>query len=575
MINYATQSQIKQRIKEELGQISIQYPIIFSDNTIETFIKFLILPFPDRGAKLEGVSTRIPNALVRLLLTDINREEEVLVFPELAKIEPFLRKVLYFSNHIKYNELAANKKGLANYIDSVGINTNNIRLSNANFATVNGMPNFAVHLWRVYELRNIESHQCVKWTRKELAENIESLLIVYIYTVSKHIAILSNLVCREPDVTDYLSEVVANFEKWQQRFVHISGIEKFEEIDIYAIESDNWSDEQETVLREGKIDELRNTISEKTMVVLGDPGMGKSTTLQYMAYRDAKALLAETNPDLQILRIPIYLELKLFSISDTIMHTVVNKLGIDEEKLIEYLINGKITLFLDGLNEVLSEMRKPIRNDIKSLIENYPQTRIIVTSRPLAYYSEFNKTPVFVLQRMEDLQIEEFLQKNCQHILTRTIIYNEVKMNARLGKIVRIPLLLKMLVNVVFNNKGVIPDNKAQIIKNFIQNLYERETKKISGEVDFRIIHRLLCNVGYSTRKTNGSNVGWKIEELEAVIEDRIEKSRFHISVFEFLDFALDLNILVKDDNKYSFIHELYQEYYASEELYRINVKNG
>jgi hypothetical protein len=29
------------------------------------------------------------------------------------------------------------------------------------------------------------------------------------------------------------------------------------------------------------------------------------------------------------------------------------------------------------------------------------------------------------------------------------------------------------------------------------------------------------------------------------------------------------LNILVRDGNKFSFIHELYQEYFASEEVYR------
>ena len=75
------------------------------------------------------------------------------------------------------------------------------------------------------------------------------------------------------------------------------------------------------------------------------------------------------------------------------------------------------------------------------------------------------------------------------------------------------------------------------------------------------------------TRDLKGSNVGCSIEEFEAILEKRIEESRFKISVFEFLDIAVDLNIIVKDDNKFSFIHELYQEYYASEEFYRIVAK--
>ncbi|WP_221392056.1 NACHT domain-containing NTPase [Dyadobacter sp. NIV53] len=303
------------------------------------------------------------------------------------------------------------------------------------------------------------------------------------------------------------------------------------------------------------------------MVVLGEPGMGKSTTMQYMAYNDAKDLLS-TNSN-NITRIPIYLELKLFSKSETIIEVASHKVGIEEERLLDYFTKGKITLFLDGLNEVFIEIRKSIRIEIQKLIAKYPKLAIIVTTRPLAYANEFKETPVFVLQRMEDEQVKEFLLKNCSHVPTRALIFNEVTANIRLGKIVRVPLLLKMLINVVLNNKGIIPANKTLIIKRFIQNLYDRETKKITSDIDFRIIHRLLCFVGYKTRNINGSNVGWRMEELEAIIERRIEGSRFKINAYEFLDYAMDLNIIVNDENKYSFIHELYQEYYASEEMFR------
>jgi len=238
------------------------------------------------------------------------------------------------------------------------------------------------------------------------------------------------------------------------------------------------------------------------------------------------------------------------------------------------LVRGKLTLFLDGLNEVLEELRRPIRQSIQELIRDYPNTAIIITSRPLAYANEFRTTPAFVLQRMEDVQIEEFLQKNCNQANIRAIIMGEIRRNLRLGKIVRVPLLLKMLINVVLYNRGNIPENKVQIIKNFIQNLYEREKRKMVSDTDYRVIHRLLCFVAYHTRERNGSNVGWRREEMEAVLEKRIEDSRFKLSVFEFLDAAIDLNILVRDEDKYSFIHELYQEYYAAEELFRKNINH-
>ncbi|WP_343523843.1 NACHT domain-containing protein [Pedobacter sp.] len=568
-MNYTDQNKIGQKIREELNTLCSEHPGIFNDENIELFFKIVSLPLDNPAIRLEGLQTRIPSALAKIFLEDSTKEEMCTYFPEFAKIEPFLKKILYLTDINAYNIVSSSKAGLAKCIDKLGLNPNGMHLSSDDIISQVSQPNFAVHVLRTYKLRNLESHVCILWTMKELYENIESALITYLYTIHLHSAFLSNLVEQEPNFESYLNKVVLDFEVWQKRFVHITGLEKFEEIGINAIESEEWGNSEKRILREGKIDDLRKTNQEPTMVVLGEPGMGKSTTLQYMAYHDAKKLLNSPKDD--SVNLPVYLELKLLSKSETILDVAAAKIGLDEQKLVEYLVKGKITLFLDGLNEVLADLRKPIRNEIISIIENYDKTAVIITSRPLAYYNEFKASPVFILQRMEDKQVNEFLEKNCDNGQARAIIQNEIKNNQRLGKIVRVPLLLKMLINVVIQNKGIIPDNKVQIIKQFIQNLYDRETEKVSAEVDFRVIHRLLCFVGYKTRQKNESNVGWRMEELEAKIEDRIEKSRFKISAYEFLDFAIDLNILVKDENKYSFIHELYQEYYASEQIFRDN----
>jgi len=572
MITFQRLSQLAQQIKIELQDSISAHPAILTDEVIDVFLKTLVWPVGDSSVQLDGLETRVPEAMEKMFLEDLPRSEQAAYFPEMARVEAYLQKILFLVNRLRYQQLKADRKGLAVYIRNTGINPGNIHLGTATEQSVAQSANFGDHLFRMYSLRNIESHQCVLWNRYQLAANITSTLVMFLYATYRNLPALSALVNQEPDLSAYLRKVVADFERWQQRFVHITGIEKFEEIDLFAIESEDWDTENQNELREGKIDELRKNIVERSMVVLGEPGMGKSTTMQYMAYGDAKALLVAPASSLPI---PVYLELKLFSLQDTIEAVTAHRLGISEEKVSEYLIRGKLTLFLDGLNEVLADLRRPIRAAVQELILQYPQANLIITSRPLAYANEFKTSPVFVLQRMEDMQIDEFLQKNCSRETIRRIIIGEIRRNIRLGKIVRVPLLLKMLINVVLHNKGSIPDNKVQIIKIFIQNLYERESRKMISDTDFRVIHRLLCFVAYLTRERNGSNVGWRADELEAVMESRIEESRFKLSVFDFLDTAVDLNILVKDDDKYSFIHELYQEYYAAEEMFRKNVKKN
>lgn len=570
-MNSQIHENLKKKIREELKHYAISFPSIFSSSIIDIFFKSLLFDLNAPQLKLDGLQTRVLTSMSKILMEDLSKDDILAFFPDFVKIEPFLKKILYLIDPSMYAALSRHNKGLSAYINALNLNSNNIRFDTATVDTVSALPDFAVDFVRVYNLRNIESHNCESWSKKELYVNIESVLIVYLYSTYKHVAALRVLINQEPDLNNYFAKVVSEFEQWQQRFVHITGKEKFEEVDIFAIESDEWIENDSNLLREGKIDDLRKNNAEKTMVVLGEPGMGKSTTMQFMAYNDAKALLA--NPADISIKIPIYIELKQLSKSDSIFEYAKNKIGVNEGKLMEYFVKGVVTLFLDGLNEILTELRKPLRLEIQSLIETYPDLNIIVTSRPLAYSNEFKKSPVFILQRMENPQVAEFLQKNCSHKQTRSIILKELYNNPKLGKLVRVPLLLKMLINVVWANKGIIPSNKVQIIKKFIQNLYERENRKLTTEVDLRTIHRLLCYLGFKTRELNGSNVGCLIEEFEAIMEDRIEKSRFIVTVFDFFDISIDLNILVRDGNKFSFIHELYQEYFASEEVYRIMAK--
>ncbi|MCX6266087.1 MAG: NACHT domain-containing protein [Bacteroidetes bacterium] len=539
-----------------------------ASEVVDLFMKVLLHPIKE--ADLDGVATRIPHALQKVLLENLSRLDKNAYFPDVAKIEPYLRKVLLLVDAESYQQVVNSRDGLSMIISLLGLNPNNV-----NFNWTSLFPNqnthFAEHLIKVYQCRNLESHQCKEWNQAKFYDELRSVLVMYLFATQKHFKILK-LAVEPNDLTDYLQKQLQFFKIWQSRFVHIEGKEEFSEVELYAKEvieeneEENGNDDDiqnKNVAREGKIDDLRKRIPEKQMIILGDVGMGKSTTLQYLHFKDAQIALQGKNT-----LIPIYFELKNLTDKDDIVQKIIDKIGKSKEFTLNMLKKGRFSICFDGLNEIEKNLKIKIFTQIKNLFTDYPENYYLITSRPQGYNHEFDdslekrKIPVFVLQKMQDFQISEFLDKNGKQVKAQ--IQEEININNRLKKIVQTPLMLIMLIAVVLK-EGIIPSEKGKIIRAFMLSLYEREQKQ---QIDFdkEIFHLLLCYLGYQTKDLTGSNSGLDRDEyILPILEERQKQLGIPINLLDFLRKAIDLNVLVMDDNQYSFTHELYQEYYAAE----------
>jgi predicted NACHT family NTPase len=486
--------------------------------------------------------------------------------------------MLYIIDKPSYQHFTSSKDGLGSLISILGLNPNNVNYSWTTLHS-NQKAFFAEHLIKTYNLRNLESHNCTEWTNSRLYDELRSVLVMYLFATYRHFKDLKNAV--EPnDLTDYLQKQIQYFKVWQNRFVHIEGREDFAEVDLYAREifedSEDINEDEKLdnikVAREGKIDELRKSLTEKAMVILGEVGMGKSTTLQYLHYKDSKIVLQEKNSP-----IPIYFELKNLTDKDNLIQKIKDRIGKDYDFTTGLMKKGKFSICLDGLNEIEKNIKVKVFTQIKNLISDYPENFYIITSRPQGYNREFDDAlqnriiPVFVLQKMQNSQIKEFLEKNGSKV--RDYIQSEIDANDRLRKLVQTPLMLLMLVAVV-EREGKIPSEKGKIIRAFMHSLYDREQKQII-DFDKDTFHMMLCYLGYHTRDLTGSNSGLDRDEfIIPILEDRKKELGLAINLLDFLRKALDLNILVNDDNQYSFTHELYQEYYAAEFIHQVRKGN-
>ena len=72
--------------------------------------------------------------------------------------------------------------------------------------------------------------------------------------------------------------------------------------------------------------------------------------------------------------------------NNSIKNYISDKLGITSDMCEMLLSDGKINLFIDGLNEIPNlsgGSLKSIRlREIQTIIDNYPKTFIIITNRP-------------------------------------------------------------------------------------------------------------------------------------------------------------------------------------------------
>lgn len=193
------------------------------------------------------------------------------------------------------------------------------------------------------------------------------------------------------------------------RFIHIRGEENFSVLGSYVIEyQDDTSDSRR---RKGTVEYLRdNSIPERRMMIWGEAGMGKTTTLEYLTYMDAKKRLKDSNYN-----IPVLVLLGVMTKATyTIKQYICDKLDIGVDICESLLEEGKINLFLDGLNEIPADAGGNLKTlrmrEIKQLLRDYPKTFIIITNRPQDT-RDFNNVPIFNLIKLSKEEMRDFIKK--------------------------------------------------------------------------------------------------------------------------------------------------------------------
>jgi GTPase SAR1 family protein len=219
--------------------------------------------------------------------------------------------------------------------------------------------------------------------------------------------------------------------------------------------------------------------SSKRLMILGDPGSGKSSLIHYLALRWA-SITERTTRDTQ----PIPLVIDLGSYGRWQCAGRKGFVRFLEEApvwhewqpgLLHRLLQqpGRAVLLLDGLDEVFDpKTREEVVNDIQRLCSEYAQTPIVVTSRAVGYQpqrlrdAEFRH---FMLQDLDAAQIDAFIDRwhdqtfdNAEHAVPkRERLRKAIKDSKSIAMLAGNPLLLTMMA--ILNRNQELPRDRVDL----------------------------------------------------------------------------------------------------------------
>ncbi|HFQ93112.1 MAG TPA: NACHT domain-containing protein, partial [Anaerolineae bacterium] len=312
------------------------------------------------------------------------------------------------------------------------------------------------------------------------------------------------------------------------------------------VDSVTVSREKEAAQKEKPLPALTAAIIQRQLILLGDPGGGKTTFVRHLAHCLAAHALhpdagwlanlpgwpraeADILPVMVILRdfarslpspLPEKAEVNhLWQFIETRLKA--QNLEFAADAIHDKLEAGEALLLLDGLDEVPSkEQRVFVRDAAAAFAARYPDCRALVTCRVLSYQPPAapdeidlrlpaNKFPVFELAPFDDEKIDRFIAAWYQELARADVVAQEdaAGLTRKLQKAVRRPDLWRLAPNpllltvmaLVHTHKGRLPDARALLYEETIDILLWRwEQIKAGGKEDAPQLRQLLLDAGRS-----------------------------------------------------------------------------
>ncbi len=285
---------------------------------------------------------------------------------------------------------------------------------------------------------------------------------------------------------------------------------------------------------------LDQLIRARRLVILGDPGSGKSTLINFLAITLALARLDTENEQAYLQRLcvsddghqraakwsygalmPVRIELREL-VQDIPQKTKkgdarliwvhikrqLERVGLEEFEphLKAHILKGEALIMFDGLDEIPQmTRRKIVRDAISDFADSNVKTRYIVTCRELSYNDpdwQLRGFPTVTLAPLSDIAIHDFINNWYRAMVTIGQLTEVVarKRAAQLDAIIddfndlaSNPMLLTVMA-IVHTNNGTLPHERARLYNQCVNLLlwqWQRAKNTSTGEIEPGIENQL------------------------------------------------------------------------------------
>jgi HEAT repeat protein len=300
-------------------------------------------------------------------------------------------------------------------------------------------------------------------------------------------------------------------------------------------------------------DLLQTIRAHDRLLILGEPGMGKTVALQRMMWETAQA-------DDTV--VPIFVPLLFFrgdllecirvALSET------GELHLDDSKLLRaFLRETPCLIMLDGLNELPGRQRKQAAAVIADFLREFPKHRYVITSRSQDNLWKKLRTggaieDAVVIQRITDEQARSYLiahlgsQKGCE-------LHD--RLNECLRGLSRTPLLLWLIKEAGLAGEE-LPGNRGELFDRFVGRVLRRDEEKLEIQVSSTVKKRALAHLAFTLQKAH--RLACEREQAKKIMAE--VENEYNAS--DILNETL-VHGLLQGEQQVRFLHQSVQEYFV------------
>ncbi|MBL4803349.1 MAG: hypothetical protein JKY71_00660 [Alphaproteobacteria bacterium] len=297
------------------------------------------------------------------------------------------------------------------------------------------------------------------------------------------------------------------------------------------------------------------------IAVIASPGTGKTTTL----IQFSESILQRNE------NVAVYIPLSEWAVvqGQGFLQSISNRsafVGFKPEHFMLMAHLGRLTLVLDGWNELNDASKQKVSFEIKSLKRDYPDIRIILSTRQKELDIPISGPVVKIDAISEEQQKEIALSLRGDE---GERLLDHAWRTPGIRELISVPLYLTVLLSQT--NGEALPTTKEEVLRMFVDN-HEHDTEKaLELQKVFLGVHREILNA-LAAEATFAVTTALSETEArsitKAAVDKLIEQGQIAspIEPSAALNSFVNLHTLIRseEDGALSFQHQQFQEWYAS-----------